>query len=238
MSQQGWAYLAIGITLAVLIIGSIIYGRYMKAKKFSWGRFAARVAIFSAIATILYVVPVFQIKLPFLPTFMEIHFDEIPAFIAGYAYGPIVSVAVLLVKTAIKLPFSSTMCVGELCDLVLSCAFVLPATIIYSKVRNMKGVWIGFAASFLSQILVASLMNVYVLLPFYEQVMGFSEEDILGMCQAANASIQNLQLDYVLWAVLPLNAIKNAAVLLVTFIVYRSVRKPLHWEKERPSGAE
>jgi len=238
MSQQGWGYLALGITLALLIVGSIIYGRYMEAKKFSWGRFAARVGIFSAIATILYVVPVFQIQLPFLPSFLQLHFDEIPALIAGYAYGPVVGVAVIIVKTAIKLPFSSTFCVGELCDLVLSCTFVLPATIIYTKVRNMKGVWIGFAASFLTQVVVAILMNIYVMLPFYEQVMGLSEEAILSMCQAVNANINNLTLDYALLAVLPLNAIKNSAVLLVTFIIYRSVRKPLHWEKEKPNQVE
>ena len=77
--------------------------------------------------------------MPIFPSFLEFHFDEIPLFIAGFAYGPLVAFGSILVKTIIKLPFTGTMLVGELSDLLFSTAFVLPSAIIYKKMRNIKG---------------------------------------------------------------------------------------------------
>ena len=231
LTREQISWIVLGASLVATIVFVILYSKYMKKKEFSWARFAARVAIFGALSTILYVVPVFQLKLPFLPFFMELHFDEIPAFIAGYAYGPFAAFIVILIKTIIKLPFSGTFCVGELADLVFSCAFVLPSAFIYKKIRNLKGVFIGFGVSFVLQILVASLMNVYAILPFYMQVMNMSYETILGFCSDANALVKNLEFDYVMWIVVPLNVIKNTIVLVVTFFVYKGIHKALRWEK-------
>ena len=49
----------------------------------------------------------------FFPSFLEIHFDEVPAFIAGFAYGPMSAVFILIVKTLVKLPMTITAGVGE-----------------------------------------------------------------------------------------------------------------------------
>ena len=231
LTSEQISWIVLGASLVATIIFVILYSKYMKKKEFSWVRFVARVAIFGALSTILYVVPVFQLKLPFLPAFMELHFDEVPAFIAGYAYGPFAALIVILVKTIIKLPFSSTFCVGELADLIFSCAFVLPSAFIYKKIRNLKGVFIGFGVSFVLQILVASLMNVYAILPFYMQVMNYPYDAILNMCAEANPLVKNLGLDYVLWVVVPLNVIKNTIVLVLTFFVYKGIHKALRWEK-------
>lgn len=236
LTREQISWIVLGASLVATIVFVILYSKYMKRKEFSWARFAARVAIFGALSTILYVVPVFQLQLPFLPQFMKVHFDEIPAFIAGYAYGPFTALIVILVKTIIKLPMSSTLCVGEFADFLFSVAFVLPAAFIYKKIRNLKGVWIGFAVSFVTQLVVAIVLNVYAILPFYMQVMSqtspyYDYEHILGACAEANPLVKNLDLDYALFIVLPLNLIKNTAVLIVTFFVYKGIHKALRWEK-------
>lgn len=231
LTREQISWIVLGASLVATIVFVILYSKYMKKKEFSWARFAARVAIFGALSTILYVVPVFQLKLPFLPSFMELHFDEVPAFIAGYAYGPFTALIVILVKTLIKLPFSNTLCVGELADFIFSSAFVLPAAFIYKKIRNLKGVFIGFGVSFVLQILVASLMNVYAILPFYMQVMNYPYDVIMNMCTEANPLVKNLGLDYVLWVVVPLNVIKNTIVLVLTYFIYKGIHKSLRWEK-------
>ena len=231
LTKEQLSWIVLGASLIATIVFVILYSKFMKRREFSWVRFTARVAIFGALSTILYVVPVFQLQLPFLPSFMKVHFDEIPAFIAGYAYGPFTALIVILIKTIIKLPMSSTLCVGELADFLFSTAFILPAAFIYKKIRNLKGVWIGFAVSFVCQVLVATLLNVYAILPFYMQVMGMSYETILGMCAKANPMVTNLDFDYAMFVVVPLNLIKNTAVLLVTFFVYKGIHKALRWEK-------
>ena len=157
-----------------------------------------------------------------MPAFLSLHFDEVPAFIAGFA--------VLVIKTIIKLPFTETLCVGELSDLIFSTAFVVPAAIIYQKKRNLKGVALGFALSTILQLIVSTVLNIYAMLPFYMFVMGFSYEALLSMCQAANPAITSLGWPYGLFAILPLNLIKDAAVIVITFIVYRSIHSLLHFE--------
>jgi len=200
-------------------------------KNFDRVRFMTRVAIFGAISSILYVVDVFQIHLPFLPSFLALHFDEIPAFIAGFAYGPWAGFAVIVIKTIMKLPFTSTLVVGEISDLLFSTAFVVPAAIIYQRKRNLKGVAIGFAVSTVLQLIVSAVLNVYAMLPFYLYVMGFSKEGLLYVCQLANPAITDLGWTYAAYAVLPLNLIKDAAVIIVTFVVYRSIHKLLHFDR-------
>ncbi len=212
-----------------------LYGAFYPSAKKNWTRIIARTAIFGAISTILYVVPIFQIHLPFLPSFLALHFDEIPIFIAGYAYGPFTAFIIIVAKTLIKLPMTSTLCVGEFADFVFSVAFIIPATIVYKHKRNLKGVAIGLAISTILQVVIATVLNVYVMLPFYMYVMGLQESAIKGMCMAANPAILQLLPDwkwgYGLLAVVPLNLIKDSIVIVVTFIVYRSIHKLLRFEK-------
>lgn len=229
MAYRSWITLGLALVYAILFVR--VYASEKRRASFNWVRFSSRVAIFGAISTILYIVPIFQIQLPFFPTFLQLHFDEIPAFIAGFAYGPLTGFAILLIKTLIKLPLTTTLGVGELSDLVFSTFFVVPAALIYKKMRNMKGVAIGFAVSTVLQLLVSAVLNVYAMLPFYMFVMGFSYSSLLAACQAVNPSIRDLGWTYALYAIIPLNLIKDAAVILVTFFVYRSIHRFLHFEK-------
>lgn len=208
----------------------LLYFRLRPSREFNHVRFIARVGMFGAMATVLYVVPGLTFKLPFFPSFLSFHFDEIPAFICGFAYGPLSGFMVILIKTIIKLPMTSTVMVGELADLILSTLYVVPCTIIYKRMRNLKGVAIGFAVSTAIQIVAAMVLNVYALIPLY-QMIGLPLEMILGAIKAANPAINDAGWGYALMAVAPFNAIKDAIVIFVTFIVYRSIHKFLRFEK-------
>ena len=217
------------IIIAVLSIVWIfvffkVYFDEHKSKKYTFGtKFIVRVGIFGAISSILYIF--IKFPLPFMPPFLEIHFDEVPVFIASFAYGPFTGFCVLLVKTLIKLPFTSSMCVGELCDLIASTAFIIPAALIYKRHRSFKGALVGLGIGTISQLIVAMMANVYVILPFYMNVMEFSKEALLEMCQKANPSVTNLEWSYAFILVLPFNLIKNAAVILVTLPVYKATHR-------------
>ncbi len=196
-------------------------------------RFVARAGVFGALSAVLYIVPIFQIKLPFLPSFMEIHFDEIPAFIAGFAYGPGVAFGAILIKTLLKLPFSSTLTVGEWADFLFGIVFVLPSSAIYQKKRNLRGVAMGFLISTILELLVSALFNVYVFLPFYMNVMGLPYEQILALCQLANQNVTSLGWPYALYCVLPLNIMKDVLAIIITFFIYRHIHTFLSREKSK-----
>lgn len=230
MDVTNWLVLA--AALIWVVVATLFYGKNRPDHHFDWVRFISRVAIFGAISTILYIVPVFQIQVPFAPEFLKLHFDEIPAFIAGYAYGPWTAVAVLFIKSVIKLPMTSTLGVGELCDFLYSSAFIIPAALIYKKHRHLKGVAWGFVVGTILQLIVSSVMNAWVMLPFYVMVYsGLTMDILLKMCQAVNPAIKNLTWDYILYINLPFNVLKDGIVLVVTFVVYRSIHKILHFDR-------
>lgn len=188
-------------------------------------KFIVRVAIFGAISGLLYAVPLLKFPLPIFPSFLELHFDEVPILIAGFAYGPLSALGVLVIKTIIKLPFSSTLFVGELSDILFSAAFVLPASLIYKKHRNFKGAIIGLLIGMILQIVVAVVGNIYVMIPFYMFMYGMSQEQLLAICQLANPAITDVGWTYGIFAVLPFNLIKDAIVVVITFLVYKSTHK-------------
>ena len=187
--------------------------------------FLVRTAIFGTLSIILYVVPIFQFKLPIFLPFLEIHLDEVPAFIAGFAYGPFCGTAVLLLRTIVKLPMTSSLCVGELADLIYSLAFILPATFIYKKMRNWKGVSLGLTIGTLSQLIISMIIGIYLIFPFYCNIYGISTEQLLSMCKGLNPLITDVEWTMGLFMILPFNAIKDALVVLLTLVLYKSLSK-------------
>ena len=189
-------------------------------------RFIVRVAIFGAIAGILYIVPFLSFNIPIFPPFLKFHFDEIPIFIAGFAYGPWTALAVILVRGLIKLPWDigETMGVGVLADVIFSMAFVLPAAFIYKYKKDINGAIIGLVVGVVCQLVTAMIGNVYFIIPFYLFLFQMSEEQLLAICQVVVPNMTDLKWSYAFTAVLPFNVIKDGVVFIVTLLVY----KPLH----------
>lgn len=185
-------------------------------------RFIVRVAVFGGFSAILYCVPFLKFPVPFFPSFLEFHFDEIPAFIGAFAYGPMTGFYVLLVKTFIKLPMTNTLAVGEIADLLYSLAFIMPAALFYQKNRTFKGAIKALIIGLFCQLVVSLVANVYVMFPFYMRMFGLSEAALLKVCQLANPAIQDVRWSVGFIAVLPFNVIKDAAIILVTLLVYKS----------------
>jgi len=215
------SYLAIGaLILDFLGIAFLIYFKNKSKKKIT-ASFVAKTAIFAALATILYVVPFLKFSLPIFPNFLEIHFDEIPALIAGFAYGPLSGLFVILIKTLIKVPFTTSLGVGELADLIYGILLVVPASIIYKRRRHIKGAVMGLGFGSLIQTVLVSLITSFIILNFYIFVMGLSEETIISMCKAINPNINELGWSFFICFALPFNALKNLIVSLLTLFLYK-----------------
>ncbi len=182
----------------------------------------SRVAIFSAIATILYVIEVFSFPLPMLfPGFLKFHFDEIPAFIAGFAFGPLEAFLILVVKTIIKLPLTETATIGEFADLIYSCAFILPSAILYKKRKDFKTAITSVLIGMVIQLIVSALCNAFFMIELYAYFYGISVEKILSMCQAVNPKITDIRVTLTIYAIIPFNLLKDIAVAGIVFIIYK-----------------
>ena len=188
-------------------------------------KFLVRVAVFGAFSAILYCVPFLKFPVPFFPSFLEFHFDEIPAFIGAFAYGPLTGLYILLLKTIIKIPLTTTLGVGEIADLIYSVAFIIPAAIYYQRHRTLKGAIESLILGLFFQLVVSLVANVYLMFPFYMEMFGLSEAGLLKICQFANPAIKDVRWSVGFIAVLPFNAMKDTAVIIITMLVYKSIHR-------------
>lgn len=175
--------------------------------------FIARAAIFSAIATLFYIIPVPPFNFPIFPgafSFLKIHIDEVPILIATFAYGPVMGVIVLLVKTLIKLPMSNTGFLGELGDVVYTLGFILPAAFVYKQNRKFSGAVLALIVGVISQVAASTIYNFYLQYDLYNNLFGgelpFTKDEFISIS-------------------IPFNLIKDAIVIAITLPTYKSVHK-------------
>lgn len=181
----------------------------------------AMIGMFSAIAAILML---FEIPMPFAPSFYKLDFSELPALIATFAFYPVAGVMVEMCKIVLKLLFKSTSTafVGELANFAVGCSFILPASIIYLFHKSKKTAIIGCVTGTLCLTVFGTIFNAVYLLPKFAQLYGMPLEALIGMGSEINGAITDIT-SFVCFAVAPLNLIKGTSVSVVTLLVYKSL---------------
>ena len=220
---MGWfKWVLMGILIAVVIALFIISYFDYKKKNIKPVKFIAVTGIFGALATILYVV-VPDFGLGFTPPWLKVHLDEIAIFLVGYMYGPLSAIMVTLIKTLVKLPISTTACVGEIGDFLFSMVFVLPAVIFYEKRRKLSTVFMGVGIATLGHVIFAMIANVYVMVPFYSAFYNMPLEALEGMCSKIIPAVSgdNWVWMYALCMVAPMNLIKDTIVVIAVLLLYK-----------------
>ena len=218
-------YRLVAIFIFLIIFAFKAFSKFISKKKpIISTKLIARTAVFAAISIILYTVPFLKFSLPIFPAFLEIHLDEIPAFLAGFAYGPLSGFLVIFLKTVVKLPLTGTAGVGELADFIYSVAFVLPAAFIYKKHRTLKGALVSIGIATIVQIVVSSLCTTFIMLDMYSKLYHLPKAVILSMCQKINPAIKDLGLPFLFMVALPFNALKDVIVVVATLILYKRLR--------------
>lgn len=215
--------LIIVFVFMVIVLAKLIARLFFKKNPITT-KFIARTAVFAAMSIILYTIPFLKFSLPFFPNFLEVHLDEIPAFMAGFAYGPLSGFLVIFIKTIVKLPLTGTAGVGELADFIYSSAFVLPAAFIYKKHRTLKGALVSLLVATIVQLLVSCFGTTFIMLDVYSYLYHLPKEAILGMCQKINPNVTNLQWPFFFMVGLPFNALKDAIVVVITALLYKRLR--------------
>lgn len=200
------------------------------AKYFSSTRIAV-IAVLSAIATILYILK-FPISVIF-PSWLELNFSDIPALIGTFALGPLSGAIIVVVKILLELLFTgtSTMFVGDFADIILGCAFVIPAGLIYKYNRTFKGALLGLVAGALSSTALSILANWLILVPFYlTMFFGGSWDPLLGIMSAIFGDVtRETFYTYYLWcSVLPFNVLRCAIAIIVVLPVYKHISRVIN----------
>lgn len=194
----------------------------MKATK---ARFTTQVlcfvGLFGALSAVLMM---FKVPLFFAPAFMKLDFAELPCILGGFMFGPLPGTAIVFIKIIINLLLngSDSMYVGELSNLLLSCSYVLSASLLYRGHKTKKRAAGSLVASVMITSIVSIISNTYFTFPAYATVYGLSMESIVGMASAINPLVKDVP-TMMLYSILPFNLVKYGVVSIITFLVYKKL---------------
>jgi len=220
--------IALIMVICAVVCGIAISGiaTYRPHEQYFSTQRITKLAVFSALSYLLYMFVKFPLPMLF-PAFLDIQISDVPALLAGFMMGPVSGAIVVAIKIALKLPFSTTGMVGELGDLIMGIAFVVPAAIIYHRFHTKKGAILSLAIGEICCIIVAIIVNRFVLIPFYALIFDGGMQAVAGMMKSLyqNITAQNLY-DYYLWlAVLPFNLLRCTLCALITFFMYKALSR-------------
>lgn len=191
-------------------------------------RYMVQVGMLAAIAVVLML---FDIPLPFAPSFYQIDLSELPVLVGAFAMGPLAGVLIELVKVLLNLVINgtSTAFVGEFANFIIGCALIVPAALVYQRKKTRKSAIIGMALGTVIMAGVGGLINAFVLLPAYAAAFGMPIDALVGMGTAVNAAITNLP-TFCLFAVVPFNLLKGVVVSVITLLLYKHISRILKGE--------
>lgn len=184
-------------------------------------RTTVKIGMLAAISVVLML---FEIPLPFAPSFYEIDFSEVPVLIGAFAMGPVAGAAIELVKILLNLVITGTDTagVGELANFIIGCSLCLPAAIIYKRKKTRKVAMIGMVAGTALMVVIGCLINAYVMLPAYSAAFNLPIDALVQMGTAINPNITNLN-TFVIFAVAPFNLLKAVLVSLIVLLIYKKI---------------
>ncbi len=182
--------------------------------------------LYSLIASALlgavgFVLMAIEISVPIMPVFIKLDFSELPALIAAFAYGPLYGAAVCLIKNLLHLFITNTAGVGELANFLMGVFFVVPAGLIYSKIKTRKGALIGSVTGAAVMGIACVFINLFVTYPIYYNLL-MPEAVILSLYQAILPSVDSIFKALIIFN-LPFTFVKGVLVSVICFLVYKKL---------------
>ena len=90
-----------------------------------------RIAILGCISAVLFMWP----EITIIPPFYKLDFSTLPVLLGTFSMGIAPGVLIVAIKDLIGLTHSGTAMVGELADFIMTCAMLIPASLLYQKMK-------------------------------------------------------------------------------------------------------
>ena len=178
-------------------------------------------AMLGAISTILMIL---EFPMPLIPPFVKMDFSELPVILGGFIMGPVDGMLIAVIKVVLNLFINGTTTagIGELANLIYSLGYMLPAVIIYHRIRTKKGAVISLAVGTLVTSIISVILNIVLIFPVYAKLMGLDLNTIVSMCAEVNPYVNNM-VTLMAFSMFPFNIFKYGVTSLITFILYKKL---------------
>ena len=180
-------------------------------------------AMLGAVAVVLMLL---EFPVPFLiPDFVKMDFSELPALLAAFSLGPVSGVTVCFIKNAVHAFFTTTGCIGELCNFLLGCCFVIPAGLLYQRKKSRKNAILGAALGALAMAVCSVPINYFISYPVYTAFIPL--EGIIAMYQALIPAADSLLKCLIIFNA-PFTLLKGILNTVLAFLIYKPLSPLLH----------
>lgn len=179
------------------------------------------IAMFSAISAVLMV---FEIQLPFSPSFVKFDFSDLPVMLGGFLIGPFAGGIIAFMKILVHFLLNGTTSffVGDLSNLLLTLSFVLPASFIYQQKKTKKTAIQGLLVSIICTSLLAIIFNLFLIFPLYLKVLNLKMVDLINMIHVVNPLVKDV-FTMIVFSLLPFNLFKYSIVSMITMLSYKKL---------------
>lgn len=184
-----------------------------------------KMVLIAMLSALSYVLMLLHFPIKFMG-FLEFEFSDIPALVAGFAYGPIVAVLIELIKNLLKaLTNTTTAGIGEAANFIISSAFMFVACFSFKHLKGNAKAVISLVSGTIAMTVVGAFINYYVMLPLYATFMG-GMDNVVNFAAKAIPVIDN-PAKMVVYGISPFNIIKGIYVSVIGYGIYKIARKVL-----------
>lgn len=193
----------------------------IKTKKVLTTKNLTMIAMFSAISAVLMV---FEIQLPFSPSFVKFDFSDLPVMLGVFLIGPFAGGIIAFMKILLHFLLNGTTSffVGDLSNLLLTLSFVLPASFIYQQKKTKKTTIQGLLVSIICTSLLAIIFNLFLIFPLYLKVLNLKMVDLINMIHVVNPLVKDV-FTMIVFSLLPFNLFKYSIVSMITMLSYKKL---------------
>ncbi len=178
--------------------------------------------LISLLSAVAYVLMLLHFPIKFIG-FLELEFSDVPAIIGGILYGPAVGVIIELIKNLIKaITATTTGGVGELANFVICSSFVLPASILFRRMKGKGRALVSFGVATISMVVVGALINYFIMVPLYAKVFG-GMDAVINLSSQMIPAIKDLG-TIVIFGITPFNIVKGIILGIVSYYIYKPLR--------------
>ena len=190
----------------------------IKTKKVLTTKNLTMIAMLSAIAAVLMI---FEIQLPFSPSFVKFDFSDLPVMLGGFLIGPFAGGIIAFMKILLHFLLNGTTSffVGDLSNLLLTLSFVLPASFIYQQKKTKKTAIQGLLVSIICTSLLAIIFNLFLIFPLYLKVLNLKMVDLINMIHVVNPLVKDV-FTMIVFSLLPF---KYSIVSMITMLSYKKL---------------
>lgn len=173
-----------------------------------------KIAFMGAISSLLMII---DMPLTIFPSFLKLDISDIPSIIGGLSMGPLAASLIELIKIILRLFFkpTDTMYVGEFANLIIGISLVVPISIIYNiNKKRLQAYILGSLISIFCMTLVASILNLYILLPIYINIYFGGDVSLL-----LDLSMVTSLVAVIIYVIIPFNLIKGFLVVVLSYFI-------------------